>query len=107
MKRGAVKGTGASTAKYLVTDLNSKTAHARRLRRIEGQVRGLQRMVEEDRYCGDILLQIGAVQQALRGVGRAVLKVHLRHYLAQAAQTGSREQAERIYGEFVNLIENA
>lgn len=59
-----------------------------RLRRIEGQVRGLQRMVEEDSYCIDVLTQVAAVTKALQGVGMVLLDEHLRHCVAGAAQGG-------------------
>ena len=56
-----------------------KERNLKRLRRIEGQVRGLQKMVEEDRYCADILTQISSVHEALRAVGRELMRNHLKH----------------------------
>lgn len=56
-----------------------------RLRRIEGQVRGLQKMVEEERYCADVLTQVSSVQEALRGVGKELLENHLRRCTTAAA----------------------
>lgn len=61
-----------------------------RLKRIEGQVRGIAQMVEQDRYCVDVMTQIAAVQQALRGVGREVLRHHLKHCMAEAAGKGEK-----------------
>ncbi|MEP7344610.1 MAG: metal-sensitive transcriptional regulator, partial [Gemmatimonadaceae bacterium] len=75
----------------------------KRLRRIEGQVRGLQRMVEEDRYCADILTQLSSVHEALRSVGRALMRNHLRHCASSAIKTGP-EEAEAMYDELIELI---
>jgi CsoR family transcriptional regulator, copper-sensing transcriptional repressor len=60
--------------------------YLRRLRRIEGQVRGLQRMVEDDRYCIDILTQVASVTKALQGVAMGLLDEHLRHCVADAVR---------------------
>ena len=75
-----------------------------RLRRIEGQVRGLQKMVEEERYCADVLTQLSSVQEALRGVGRALLHNHLRHCATEAIGSGDPERAEAMYDELMELI---
>jgi CsoR family transcriptional regulator, copper-sensing transcriptional repressor len=75
-----------------------------RLKRIEGQVRGLQRMVEEERYCADILVQLSSVQEALRGVGKLVMRNHLEHCVTGALRTGDRLEAERAYGEVLDLM---
>jgi CsoR family transcriptional regulator, copper-sensing transcriptional repressor len=75
----------------------------KRLRRIEGQVRGVQRMVEEDRYCPDILVQIASVQEALRGVSREVMRNHLGHCAAEAEAEGG-DAAERMRGELLDLM---
>jgi DNA-binding FrmR family transcriptional regulator len=61
-----------------------------RLRRIEGQVRGLQRMIDEDTYCIDVLTQVAAVTKALQGVGLHLLDEHLQHCVAGAAADGER-----------------
>jgi len=84
-------------------DPEIKQRNLRRLRRIEGQVRGLQKMVEEDRYCADILTQISSVQEALRAVGRELMRNHLKHCATQAIRTGGTE-AEGMYDELVDLI---
>jgi DNA-binding FrmR family transcriptional regulator len=68
-----------------------KDAHLKRLRRIEGQVRGLQRMVEEDVYCIDILTQVSASTKALQSFALQLLEEHLRHCVAHAAQKGGPE----------------
>ena len=82
-------------------DPEIKHAIGTRLRRIEGQVRGLQKMVEEERYCADVLMQLSSVQEALRGVGRGLLQNHLKHCVATAH--GSSD-AERVYNELLELI---
>jgi CsoR family transcriptional regulator, copper-sensing transcriptional repressor len=74
-----------------------------RLRRIEGQVRGLQKMVEDERYCAEILTQISSVQEALRGVAREVMRHHLRHCATRAIRAGSAD-AEAMYDELVELM---
>jgi DNA-binding FrmR family transcriptional regulator len=90
--------------KAVAVDADLKTSNLKRLRRIEGQIRGLQKMVEEDRYCADIMVQISSVQEALRSVGRALMRNHLRHCAAQAISHGSPEEAEAMYDEILELI---
>jgi DNA-binding FrmR family transcriptional regulator len=75
-----------------------------RLRRIEGQVRGLQKMVDDERYCPDVLVQVSSVQEALRGVGRALLHNHLKHCATQAIRSGDPGLAEATYDELMELI---
>jgi len=75
-----------------------------RLRRIEGQVRGLARMVEEGRYCADILVQVAAVHEALRGVGKLLMRNHLEHCVTDALRSGDRLEAERAYAEVLELM---
>lgn len=84
-------------------DADIKDRNLKRLRRIEGQVRGLQRMVEEDRYCADILMQISSVQEALRGVGRELMRNHLKHCAAAALKEGG-DAAESMYDEIIDLM---
>lgn len=67
---------------------DERERNLKRLKRAEGQVRGIARMLEEDRYCVDILTQISAVQEALRGVAREVLTAHMQHCVNGAAQKG-------------------
>jgi DNA-binding FrmR family transcriptional regulator len=80
-----------------------KAANLRRLRRIEGQIRGLQRMVEEDRYCPDIIAQVASAQEALRGVGRQLLRNHLKHCATAAIKKGPGE-ADATYDELLDLV---
>jgi CsoR family transcriptional regulator, copper-sensing transcriptional repressor len=88
----------------VAVDPDAKAANLRRLRRLEGQVRGLQKMVEEDRYCPDIMIQISAAQEALRTVGRELMRNHLRHCLAKAVAEGPADQANAMYDELVELV---
>jgi CsoR family transcriptional regulator, copper-sensing transcriptional repressor len=89
--------------KAVAVDPDAKVRNGKRLRRIEGQVRGLQKMVDEDRYCADILTQISSVHEALRAVGRELMRNHLKH-CATAAIASSGEDAERMYDELVDLM---
>ena len=76
----------------------------KRLRRIEGQVRGLQRMVEEEAYCIDVLTQVSAATKALQSVAVALLEEHLRHCVTDAAAQGG-DEAERLVTEASQAIE--
>jgi DNA-binding FrmR family transcriptional regulator len=80
-----------------------KEGNLKRLRRIEGQVRGLQKMVDEDRYCADIMMQISSVQEALRAVGRELMRNHLRHCASTAIRSNDVD-AEAMYNELVELM---
>src|ERR1700749_4159114 len=75
-------------------DPEIKASNLRRLGRIEGQIRGIQRMVEEDRYCADILMQVTSAQEALRAVARALMRNHLAHCASHAIRNGSEEQKQ-------------
>jgi CsoR family transcriptional regulator, copper-sensing transcriptional repressor len=99
---GAGAGAGKSR-RALAVDPAIKSRNQKRLRRIEGQVRGLQKMVEEDRYCAEILTQISSVHEALRGVGRELMRNHLRHCASSAIRVGG-EQADAMYDELVDLM---
>ena len=89
--------------KATAVDPDIKAANLRRLRRIEGQVRGLQKMVEEDRYCADIITQVASVQEALRGVGRELMRNHLKHCAAAAIKQGDAK-ADAMYDELLELV---
>jgi CsoR family transcriptional regulator, copper-sensing transcriptional repressor len=94
----------AGDARHAVAvDADVKDRNLKRLRRIEGQVRGLQKMVDEDRYCADIMTQISSVQEALRAVGRELMRNHLKH-CASAAIRASGADAEAMYDELVDLM---
>lgn len=89
--------------KAVAVDAAAKERNRKRLRRIEGQVRGLQKMVEEDRYCADILTQISSVHEALRAVGRELMRNHLKHCASSAIRQGPAE-AESMYDELVEMM---
>ena len=74
----------------------AKAAHLKRLRRIEGQVRGIARMVEEEKYCIDILTQVSASTRALQSLALALLDDHMAHCLVDAARQGGAEQEEKL-----------
>ncbi|MER7757820.1 metal-sensitive transcriptional regulator [Kitasatospora sp. NPDC097643] len=73
-----------------------KDAHLKRLRRIEGQIRGLQRMVDEDVYCIDVLTQVSASTKALQSFALSLLEEHLRHCVAAAAEEGGAELEAKV-----------
>jgi DNA-binding FrmR family transcriptional regulator len=81
----------------------TRVALTKRLRRIEGQIRGLQKMVDEERYCADILVQIASAQEALRSVGKLLLQNHLTHCATTAIRSGDAAEAERVVSELVEL----
>jgi DNA-binding FrmR family transcriptional regulator len=93
-----------SERKAVGVDPEIKASNLRRLRRIEGQIRGLQRMVEEDRYCADILTQVSSAQEALRAVARALMRNHLAHCATHAIQSGSAEERQAMYDELLGMI---
>lgn len=97
---GAHEGEGR---KAVAVDADIRSRNLTRLRRVEGQVRGLQRMIEADRYCADILTQISSVQEALRGVSRELMRNHLKHCASTAIRAGESE-AEEMYDELVDMI---
>lgn len=75
---------------------DQKTAYLNRLRRIEGQARGLQRMVEEDKYCIDILTQVAAMTKALQSVSLGLLDDHLRHCVVDAVAAGGPDAEAKL-----------
>ena len=75
---------------------DSRDAHLKRLRRIEGQVRGIHRMVEEDKYCIDILTQVSAVTKALQAVALGLLDEHMGHCVAHAVAAGGDEAEAKL-----------
>ncbi|MGH9747553.1 MAG: metal-sensitive transcriptional regulator [Candidatus Acidiferrales bacterium] len=99
--RGAFTGTGR---KAKGVDPAIKSANLKRLRRIEGQVRGLARMVAADRYCPDIMIQLSSVHEALRAVGRGLMRNHLMHCASRALRNGTSAEAEATYDELMKLI---
>jgi DNA-binding FrmR family transcriptional regulator len=94
---------GSAERHAVGADSEIKERNLKRLRRIEGQVRGLHKMVEEERYCADIMTQIASVHEALRSVGRELMRNHLKHCAASAIQHGG-EDAEAMYDELIDLM---
>jgi DNA-binding FrmR family transcriptional regulator len=74
----------------------NKDVYLKRLRRIEGQARGLQRMVEEEQYCIDILTQVSAMTKALQAVSLSLLEEHLGHCVLEAARAGGPEAEQKL-----------
>lgn len=89
--------------KAVGVDPEIKASNLKRLRRIEGQVRGLQRMVADDRYCADVMTQIASVHEALRAVGQELMRNHLRHCATSAIKAGSTD-AEAMYDELIDMM---
>ena len=85
----------------------AKTQVTKRLQRIEGQVRGLSRMVEEDRYCIDIVTQISAVRAALRKVEEEVLRDHVAHCVEGAITSGNRADQRKKIAELMEVFGRA
>ncbi len=84
-----------------------KDSTIKRLSRIEGQVRGLARMVEADRYCIDIVTQISAVRAALRRAEEAILSDHVAHCVAEAIASGSKAEQQRKIAELMSVVSRA
>jgi DNA-binding FrmR family transcriptional regulator len=83
---------------------STKTSCLKRLSRIEGQVRGLSRMVEEDRYCIDIITQVSAVRAALRRVEQEILRDHVGHCVKQAMRSNDHGDQERKIEELIDVL---
>ena len=98
---GATESKGGRHA--VAVDPEIMDRNLKRLRRVEGQVRGLQKMVEEQRYCADIMTQISAVHEALRGVGLELMRNHLKHCAATAIRSGGTD-ADAMYDELLDLM---
>jgi DNA-binding FrmR family transcriptional regulator len=85
-------------------DADAKEGLLLRLRRVEGQVRGVQKMVEEERYCPDVLTQMSAIHESLRAVERILMKGHLQHCTTEALRSGDPRKAQRTYDELTELF---
>ena len=90
--------------KAVGVDPEIKASNLRRLSRIEGQLRGIQRMVEEDRYCVDILTQLSSAHEALRAVARSLMRNHLEHCMAHAIRSGTEDEKQDMYDELLDMI---
>ena len=87
--------------------LDIKASCLKRLNRIEGQVRGLRRMVEDDRYCIDVVTQIAAVRAALRRAEEEILRDHVAHCVEDAIESGNRAEQRRKVAELMDVISRA
>ncbi len=87
-----------------MTDPNLKRELANRLKSIEGHIRGVQRMVEEDAYCMDILKQVKAVQQALERVSAMTLENHLNTCVTTAIRSADKTEQDRVVGEIMDVF---
>ena len=83
----------------------NKDDYLKRLARIEGQVRGLQRMISEDKYCIDVLTQVNATSAALKGVAVGLLDEHVRHCVREASSAGDDATADEMVAEATRAIE--
>ncbi len=83
---------------------NAKTSCVKRLNRIEGQVRGLARMVEDDRYCIDVITQVSAVRAALKRVEEEVLRDHVAHCVEHAIAAGDRAEQRQKISELMRVL---
>jgi CsoR family transcriptional regulator, copper-sensing transcriptional repressor len=99
----AVLAESHCARKAVGVDAEGKERNLKRLRRIEGQVRGIQKMVDEERYCADVLTQISSVHEALRAVARELMRNHLKHCATHAIRAGDGE-ADAMYDELVDLM---
>ena len=102
-KRPPCPDAMGSGRKAVAVEPGIKQANLKRLKRIEGQVRGIYKMVEEERYCAEVLGQLSAVHEALRAVGRELMRNHLRHCATRSIRSGGQE-AEATYDELVDLF---
>jgi DNA-binding FrmR family transcriptional regulator len=97
-----VSSTGAGR-KAVAVDQDLKATNIVRLKRAEGQVRGVVRMVEQDRYCADTIIQIAAAQESLRAVAKNLLKNHLKH-CARAALKAGQAEADAMCNELMDVM---
>ena len=96
MEIADVGGSPDSAPDHQYGYIHRKDDYLKRLRRIEGQARGLQRMVEDEKYCIDILTQVSAMTKALQSVALGLLEEHLSHCVVEAAKIGGREADEKV-----------
>lgn len=105
MKKADAQGSHGETprTRARAVDDDIKSAALSRLKRIEGQVRGIAKMIEDDRYCADVLVQLSSVQEALRGVSKEMLRNHLKHCAAHDLAKGGTSAAHMV-DELVELM---
>ncbi len=88
-----------------LSQANDKDALIRRLKRIEGQVKGIQKMVDEERYCVDVLVQISAIRSAINKVGTIILENHVKGCVSQSLKNGDDESTEVMINELISTID--
>lgn len=93
----------ANRKQELILPLTKKKA-VERLNRIEGQIKGIRRMVEDDRYCVEVLGQVSAVHEALRGVGKLIMRNYLENCVTSSLESGNRSKADETYDELMEVI---
>ncbi len=98
------QSTKSHAAPALVAAPDARKKVMVQLRRIEGQVRGVYNMVEQERYCPEIMMQISAVHESLRTVGKLLLKNHLAHCATDAIRSGDSARAKKTYDELTALF---
>lgn len=87
-----------------LSEKNDKDALMKRLKRIEGQVKGIQKMVDEERYCVDILIQISAIRSAINKVGTIILENHIKGCVSESLKNGDVEGTENMIDELMSTI---
>ncbi len=92
-----------ANVKELIMPAARKDA-AQRLNRIEGQIKGIKKMVEEGRYCVEVLGQISAAHEALRGVGKLIMRNYLENCVTSSIRSGSKKKAQQTYEEVMDVV---
>ncbi len=92
-----------ANGKELIMPAARKDA-AQRLNRIEGQIKGIKKMVEEGRYCVEVLGQISAAHEALRGVGKLIMRNYLENCVTSSIRSGSKKKAQQTYEEVMDVV---
>lgn len=87
-----------------LSDKNNKQDIIKRLNRIEGQVKGIQKMVEDERYCVDVLIQISAIKSAINKVGNIILENHIKGCVSNSIKNGDSAQSEEVISELMSTI---
>ena len=95
---------GSANKGALQHEVEMKQSLLLRLRRVEGQVRGVQKMVEDERYSPEVLTQMSAIHESLRAVERILMKNHLQHCTTEALRSGDPKKAQRTYDELTELF---
>ena len=87
-----------------LSEKNDKADLIKRLKRIEGQVKGIQKMIDEDRYCMDVLIQISAAKAAMNRVGNIILENHIKGCVSESIRNDSTEESDKVIGELIDNI---